>query len=792
MIRSSTSFVAILLSAVCLCSASSPVSASGGDGEGPPEFNSPWGPVRPLTDLATGSLGVVEASWWRKPLLLAWYRLNAQELPVGVLDAFEYGLREGRNYDGPPGMKSWFVEAKAALPDLAPTANPQAEANLLSGTIWNQFENCPNDAWEQARRTLTDRSRLWGAKSAALHDWVAVQHRVFARCPLGPGYFLADLSNRWPVNPEYAKQFILPDMSLPDAPDGAPALLVKDRAYQRAAALLYEGHYKEAESAFSAIAKDTASPWREWGTYLALRARLRALDITMPGVDRYESCSAPECIKAQDDIRARRRTESTSLRADLRLAIEAAKKSGHADELRRLTDLDALVAARLDPALRFRELATELMRPGVDAAAFRRAATDYLLLHRQFPPSEPLGEWLGGLVDGVDPTGAPCAAMSSPRPDRYSIKPEQIQCLRRQWSEESLKRFQKQPTQYAWLFSAAALATRDDSHLDALKKTLAAVPDNHPGATSFMLHRLRLGSRDEGLPLATALLKRPDVQADYSAINRVREYRLWHAESLQEFWTDGPREIGTAYDRDTLLKSAPPNPTDAPALGWDYDARWILNYELPHAALLETAKHSGWPESQRGAVASMAWSRAVLRKDAAAAREALVVSADINHNQSPPNIVRLRAIEDEKTFLIESGLLASGAAINGDCHLAVPKVDEYGEAPVGDLKQQFGRYAKRLLAPNVYADWQRERTALEALPDLDSAWMQNVIDFATTFPDDARAPGLLRDAVYRTRMNWCADPSAGKLSKQAFDLLKCNYPKSKEARITKYWFKPRT
>jgi hypothetical protein len=215
---------------------------------------------------------VVEASWWRKPLLLAWYRLNAQELPVGVLDAFEYGLREGRNYDGPPGMKSWFVEAKAALPDLAPTANPQAEANLLSGTIWNQFENCPNDAWEQARRTLTDRSRLWGAKSAALHDWVAVQHRVFARCPLGPGYFLADLSNRWPVNPEYAKQFILPDMSLPDAPDGAPALLVKDRAYQRAAALLYEGHYKEAESAFSAIAKDTASPWREWGTYLALRA----------------------------------------------------------------------------------------------------------------------------------------------------------------------------------------------------------------------------------------------------------------------------------------------------------------------------------------------------------------------------------------------------------------------------------------------------------------------------------------------------------------------------------------
>jgi hypothetical protein len=97
-----------------------------------------------------------------------------------------------------------------------------------------------------------------------------------------------------------------------------------------------------------------------------------------------------------------------------------------------------------------------------------------------------------------------------------------------------------------------------------------------------------------------------------------------------------------------------------------------------------------------------------------------------------------------------------------------------------------------LLAANVYADWQGERAALEALPDLDAAWIQNVIDFAMTLPDDARSPGLLREAVYRTRMNWCAEPSAGNLSKQAFDLLKRKYPKSKEARTTKYWFKPRT
>jgi hypothetical protein len=45
---------------------------------------------------------------------------------------------------------------------------------------------------------------------------------------------------------------------------------------------------------------------------------------------------------------------------------------------------------------------------------------------------------------------------------------------------------------------------------------------------------------------------------------------------------------------------------------------------------------------------------------------------------------------------------------------------------------------------------------------------------------------------YLTRMNWCATPSAGKLSKQAFDLLKRRHPGSREAQTTKYWFKPRS
>ncbi|MBK6594129.1 MAG: hypothetical protein IPG23_16225 [Burkholderiales bacterium] len=171
------------------------------------------------------------------------------------------------------GKSSW----QCSVPE-----NVAADTPSVTGNRWDRFENCPNAAWEQARRTLADRLKAWGTDSPALHDWLQAQHRVFARCPQGPTYFRKDLALSERVNLLYAKQFVLPDMALPDPPADAPALLVKDRAYQRAAALLYEGNYQAAEDAFKNIAQDGASPWQEWGMYLAFRARLRSIQMTAP------------------------------------------------------------------------------------------------------------------------------------------------------------------------------------------------------------------------------------------------------------------------------------------------------------------------------------------------------------------------------------------------------------------------------------------------------------------------------------------------------------------------------
>lgn len=794
--RSSRFILATALSVLFMLFASSISRASGGGDESPPEFNSPWGPVRPLSELATGSLGVVEGSWWRKPLLLAWYRLNGENLPAGALEAFQYGDRLGKASDVTLAIQAWLTEANAVAPDLAPNIRLWATSDLPAGNRWDSFLNCPNAAWEQARKTLADRIIKWGSSTPATRDWIAAQHRVFARCPLGPSHYREDLHPEQRMSMERAQRHFLPEMNLADPPPGAPLLLAQDRAYQRAAALLYEGHYAEAEAAFSAIAQDTASPWREWGEYEALRARFRALQVTPSAYSPNDACEAPECVKAREDYLTLRQREAARLRADLNRALDSARESGGGgpDEIGRLRDLYSLVAARLDPSLRFRELAAELKRPGIDAPSFQKAAVDYLHLHRQFPPSEPLGEWLSGLIDGRDPSGTSCKTGATPgKIIRGTLTQEEEFCLRLQWSQESLERFQSQPRQHAWLFSAAVLAERGDPHLKTLLKALSDVPENHPGATTFMLHRLRLSSRDEALPLAAVLMKRPDVLADYSARNRVREYRLLHASNLEEFWADGLREAGTAFDRDTLLQSAPVYPSTPPILGWDIDTKWILNYEFPHAALMETAIRSGWPAHERGVVANMAWVRAQLRKDAVSAREAVAVMVKLEFQED--QMKRLLAIKDDRAFLLESGVIAQGAKIDGTCHLAAPKSDAYTpdyEEPVGNLKQQLGQFAKRILSIKEYEAWRQERDAFDALPDLTSVWMQNVLDFAEHFPADARVPGLLRDAVYSTHLNWCADESAGQLSKKAFELLKRKYPKSEAARLTKYWFKPKS
>ncbi|WP_374691366.1 hypothetical protein [Accumulibacter sp.] len=763
----------MLLLTAALAVAPAGVRASTGSEYFSDPFLASWGPVRPIGELATGSLGVVERTWWRRPLLLAWFRFNELPFPAEAADAFSYH-ELGAIIDPRKSVAAWREAAKTAAPDLEPAGKPGADADL-PGTTWGWFENCPADSWEQARRTLLARSEVWGAGSTALRNWIVAQHQVFARCRLGPEYFRKDVPTegrvRWGRTPP---EMPLPDLSLPEPPPGAPRLLLKDRDYQRASALFYEGHYADAERAFRAIARDARSPWRGWGQYLALRAHFRQLEVI------------PGAMIAENRV--------SQLRRDVDAALADARRRGAGEEVARLQALRSLVGVRLEPATRFRELGAALSRPQTDATTFRQAVIDYAYLHRQLPPAEPLGEWLTGLIEARDPTSRSCGGRSVSS-DISDPTPAEIRCRRAQLSQKAFTRYQKSPGKRAWLFTAAAFAELGDPHREALLQALVDVPDGHPGSTTFLLHRLRLSGRNDGRHLAEVLLARPEVVADYSARNRVRQYRMLSAASLEEFWSDAVRERGGGIDRDTLLKG-PPVVAETSRV-WDADGTWILDYELPDSALLATATQAAWPETLRRQVAGMLWARAVLRGDTQSARNILGLP-ELQGTLSSEDAARLASIGDDAVFLMEGRLTlwnrALAPVVGGDwCRLRPPAVVERQEEGWGDRDDpayRFGEAAMRLLPGDALERWRAERHVLDALPPRPNLLMQNTLDFVARFPSDPRAPRLLRQTVHATRLDHCGDAAAGALSKKAFNLLQRHYRQTEEARRTRHWFKP--
>src|SRR4051812_4465057 len=116
-------------------------------------------------------------------------------------------------------MRAVWPRSAAVKPDQTPIVRWEKErlrvpgATLLKidpyrlGADHAHYQNCGDDAFLTAARTLNERVRLAGASSAEVRDWLAAQDMVFANC-YGQGDFPA-----------------------PAAP-GSSARIVADREYQ--------------------------------------------------------------------------------------------------------------------------------------------------------------------------------------------------------------------------------------------------------------------------------------------------------------------------------------------------------------------------------------------------------------------------------------------------------------------------------------------------------------------------------------------------------------------------------
>jgi hypothetical protein len=366
----------------------------------------------------------------------------------------------------------------------------------------------------------------------------------------------------------------------------------------------------------------------------------------------------------------------------------------------------------------------------------------------------------------------------------------------------------------------AAIAKIDSSNpnADALKRAAAAIPSDSPAFPSAAFHVIRLniaaGRLNEARAMLDELLNKRPSHFNASTINSLRNQRMLLANNLDEFltyaqrvpagmsWNDDGREIpADASDVSENIKPMQGKPL------FDADAAKILNEKMPISLLKQAAVSKVLPEHLRRDVAQAAWLRAVILRDEVTATELAPTLKSLAPEMSPllDNFLAARDPEAKKFAAIYAWLKFPGLEpiVDAGVGRLIPlgEQDSYRDnwwcsaALAANAEQEEGakkRAANEVMAPAFMTSAQRANASKEyvmlsmgAAPNYIS---QQVVEWATRNPNDARVPEALHLAVNATR-HGCTDKETGRWSKAAYDFLHRRYPNSVWAKRTPYWFK---
>lgn len=217
-------------------------------------------PDIPLSKYAKGNIGVIPKTVARSYLVVTWRYLNnlpltdAEQKSIvalwesrllhGVYDGSEFGISEDSD-----NSSKWIDFHKTI-------GKPLKESNIFgykyvdSGSLYINFLNCPGAAFDFAAKTGSEVSKMFGANSKELAEWVKGQDDVFCNCSGN-------------------------DTKLPVQVEGLNPKFKAYRDYQIACAHFYARDYEKARAEFDKIAEDKSSPFSYLGSYLAIRSLVR-------------------------------------------------------------------------------------------------------------------------------------------------------------------------------------------------------------------------------------------------------------------------------------------------------------------------------------------------------------------------------------------------------------------------------------------------------------------------------------------------------------------------------------
>lgn len=741
--HSRAGFFVVVVAALALGSVRRDARACGGELTGV-VYTNVKNPELPIERWVNGSLGVIAEGSWRRPWMVLAFRA------LRGVDATEAQTHELGRY-----VSRVFHEVDPrvfdrALPQRADVAT-ELSAGVLDGERWraaraevvgdrgpeinNGWEsdfaltpNCLGDAFAVAAAALRARAGAYGSSSRVVNEWVHAQDQVFGNCGAQPG-------------------------SVPEAlSQGAPQEQRRDREYQRAAAHFYAGSYEAAEQEFRAIANDRGSPWSVISRYLVVRTIARAAQRARPTPDQAtldRAAHEAEVILADPS--------ASTLHAALRSYVSW---------------LDGM----RNPAGRAHALGSALA-DGTTTGPFDTALGDYdhlLDAHStavfSTPPTEldALTMWLWVVERGhsAAPNGGANAGLTLAL-SRYA------QTRAREWLVAVL----------------IAPGAERDPRVETVLAEAERLPVTDVAYATVQYHRLRLlAARGRGVftdaERALAVLA-AHGDATQNTRNLFRELMVGSSRSIEELMTVG---YGLAVGRDDATGVITPIEGNA-VEGLSPRAQSTLSRGVPLGVLLRGARARGLPVWLIDQVLTVALSRAALLGDT----NGFLAAVALAGSASPEARARLSGLlsssPEGRTLALLRALQSGAAAMN----FTTPMLD--GGDTTGDLWQGRCDRSPTVVHPAGFLTarerdaWRRERALWASLGDGPTFMAREAARLARAHRRDEGMAAVLASAVHATRNNGCArGASVHTASRAAFRALHEIFPRSPEARRTRYWY----
>ena len=720
-------------------------------------------PEYPLEKFARGELGVIQPSYARSYLFVAYRYLNGTGFNPQEQKSLVELWHERLEFTWPEYDEQWpkpWLEARQKVQGVGPAPKLSVDRHREKPNEYETYVNCQKDAFETAAATLEARIRQLGADSPGIKNWVDAQDLVFANCSEG--------------------------QHIPaEAPD-LPPLLRADRAYQIAAANFYAGNFDQAQRLFAAISSDNSSPWRETGAYLVARTLIRKASL------------GPQ--EGKDSTLTQAEGQLNKILKDQKLA------SSHQAAARLLN----LVRVRLHPEDKLHELAHSLLQMDQNEK-LKQDVWDYTIL---------LDGFIGD--DSNTKKEIPKSLMKDDLTDWILT----IQSPNKNSLDHAIVKWQDHHSA-AWLVAALAKVDAHHANIAELVTAGAKISPDSPAFPSVVFQTIRLANESGKVDQARArlddILAKYKSRLPASTINLFLSLRMTLATDLKEFlsfaqrlpagfsWNDDGREI----------------PAEASEVGedikglqgqklFDVDGAEILNKKMPLAILREAAMSDVLPTVLRRDVAQAAWIRAVILDDSRTARELMPTLNRLIPEMRPfledyaqaqaPNAAKFSALYAWLKFpgiepIVDTGVgrrtpLNQQDSFRDNWWCSVAITPESGNQPEADASERTtappitakGEANLSFLPDAEKATGAKEYARLVAIGAAPNYLCREVIAWAVKHPIDQRVPEALHLAVKATRYG-CTDKETGRWSKAAYDLLHKRYPTSPWTKKTPYWFK---